>query len=91
MAIKKSATVDPAVEGSETLDNQENDSSLLNPLNSSQRQLEEKDDLLLLENSSLNEIQISLISEIRKQFDPKENVADMCLLYEVTGYKDESS
>ena len=29
--------------------------------------------------------------EIRENFDPEEKVADLCILYEVTGYQDESA
>ena len=36
-------------------------------------------------------MQKSLLTEIRSQFDPQEIVADLCILYEVTGYKDDSS
>ena len=32
-----------------------------------------------------------MIQEIRSQFDPEAKVADLCILYEVTGYKDECS
>ena len=28
---------------------------------------------------------------MRKEFDPTDVVADLCILYEVTGYKDESA
>ena len=35
--------------------------------------------------------QKELLQEIRDKFDPVEIVADLCILYEVTGYRDESA
>ena len=39
----------------------------------------------------LTEEQKQLLEEIRTKFDSTEIVADLCILYEVTGYKDESA
>ena len=39
----------------------------------------------------LTDEQNELLKEIRKKFDPVDVVADLCILYEVTGYKDESA
>ena len=35
--------------------------------------------------------QMELLREIREKFDPDDIVADLCILYEVTGYKDSSA
>lgn len=39
----------------------------------------------------LTDEQKELLTEIREKFDPVEIVADLCILYEVTSYKDESA
>ena len=39
----------------------------------------------------LTEEQRELLSEIREKFKPDEIVADLCILYEITNYKDESA
>ena len=39
----------------------------------------------------LTEEQRELLYEIREKFDPVDIVADLCILYEVTGYQDESA
>ena len=39
----------------------------------------------------LTEEQRELISAIREKFDPDDIVADLCILYEVTGYQDKSA
>ena len=44
-----------------------------------------------LNEKGLTDQQRELIDEIREKFDPKEVVADLCILYEVTAYKDESA
>ena len=39
----------------------------------------------------LTEEQRELLYEIREKFDPVDIVADLCILYEVTGYQDGSA
>ena len=39
----------------------------------------------------LTDTQKQMIREIRERFEPEENVTDLCILYEVTGYQDESA
>ena len=39
----------------------------------------------------LTEEQRELLNEIREKFKPDEIVADLCILYEITNYKDESA
>ena len=39
-------------------------------------------------NAELTQDQIKLLVEIREKFEPKEIVADMCILYEVTNFKE---
>ena len=39
----------------------------------------------------LTEEQRELLSEIREKFKPEDIVADLCILYEITNYKDESA
>ena len=39
----------------------------------------------------LTEEQKKLLNEIREKFKPDEIVADLCILYEITSYKDESA
>ena len=34
----------------------------------------------------LTDTQKQMIREIRERFEPEENVTDLCILYEVTGY-----
>ena len=45
----------------------------------------------LVNEDELTPEQRELLREIREKFDPEEIVADLCILYEVTGYQDESA
>ena len=45
----------------------------------------------LVNEDELTPEQRELLREIREKFDPDEIVADLCILYEVTGYQDESA
>ena len=55
------------------------------------------DDLLqegshsFVNDENLTDDQKALLKEIQGKFDPLNNVSDVCILYEVTGYKDEST
>ena len=39
----------------------------------------------------LTDDQKELLTELREKFDPENIVADVCLMYEITGYMDESA
>ena len=39
-----------------------------------------------MKDERLTEDQKKLLTEIRRKFDPQEIVADLCILYETTGY-----
>ena len=39
-------------------------------------------------NEELTEEQMKLLEEIRDKFNPEEKTADLCILYEITNYKD---
>ena len=43
------------------------------------------------EDPNLTDAQKQLLLEIREKFKPDDIVADLCILYEVTKYKDESA
>ena len=43
-----------------------------------------------IDEAKLTPEQRKLISEIREKFKPDDIVADLCILYEVTGYQDKS-
>ena len=46
---------------------------------------------LLVSDSKLTDEQKKLLREIREKFDPVNIVADTCILYEVTEFKDDSA
>ena len=48
-------------------------------------------DQLYIYDAKHTELQRALLQEIQDKFDPEEIVADLCILYEVTNYKDESA
>ena len=45
----------------------------------------------LVNEEELTPEQRELLREIREKFDPGDIVADLCILYEVTGYQDDSA